>query len=122
MIWAKTFIEKHDMKTNVKDKAKHMQKEVQNFKGTFKDLFEKGLPSFWDGNGKMILKGKYYSLLKEIITDHAKFQDMEKKLKGEVVIEKLKYDFHLLNQFQLIKSTLPPLSCESYVELEILSR
>ena len=53
-----------------------MQKEVQHFKGTFKDLFEKGFPSFWDGNGKMILKGKYDSLVKETITDHAKFQDM----------------------------------------------
>ena len=50
----------------------------------------------------MILKGKYDSLLKEIRIDHAKFQDMEKNLKGEVVIEKLKDDFHVLNQFQLI--------------------
>ena len=41
-----------------------MQKEVQQFKETFKDLFEKGFPSFWDGNDKMIQKGKYDSLLK----------------------------------------------------------
>ena len=47
---------------------------------------------------------------------------MEKKLKGEVVIEKLKDDFHVLSQFQLIKSTLPPLSYESCVELYILLR
>ena len=59
-----------------------MQKEVQCFKGTFKDLFKKGIPSFWDGNGKIILREKYDSLLKVIRTDHAKFQDMEKNLKG----------------------------------------
>jgi len=121
MIWAKNFIEKHDMKADLKDKAKHMQKEVQYFKGTFKDLFEKGLPSFWDNNGKMILKEKYDSLLKAIRKDHAKFQDMEKGLKGEVIIEILKDDFHVLNQLLLIKSTFPPLSYLSCVELEILS-
>ena len=122
MFWQKMFIEKHDMKTNVKAKAQQMQKKVQQFKGTFKDLFEKGLPSFWDGNGKMILKGKYDSLLKEIRIGHVKFQDMKKNLKEEVVIEKLKEDFHVLSQFYLIKLTLPPISYESYVELDILSR
>ena len=59
-----------------------MQKEVQQFKGIFKDLFEKWLPSFWDGNGKMILKGKYDSLFNEIRTNHVKFRDMEKNLRG----------------------------------------
>lgn len=47
---------------------------------------------------------------------------MEKKLKGEVVIEKLMDVFQVLNQFQLIKSTLPPISYMSCVELEVLSR
>ena len=46
----------------------------------------------------MILKGKYDSLFKEIRTDHATFQDMERNLKGEVIIEKLKHDFHMLHQ------------------------
>ena len=43
-------------------------------------------------------------------------------MKGEVVIEKLKEDSRVLSQFQLIKSTFPPLSYKSYVELDILSR
>ena len=54
--------------------------------------------------------------------DHVKFQDMEKGLKGEVIIDKLSDDFHVLNQFQLIKSTLPPISYVSRVELQLLSR
>ena len=81
MIQAKRFIGKHDMKENVKAKVEQMQKEVQQLKGTFKDMFEKWIPSFWDGNGKMILKGKYDSLSEEIRIDHAKFQDMEENLK-----------------------------------------
>ena len=110
------------MKKNVKVKIEHMKQEAHHFKGRFKDLFKKGLPSLWDSNGKMVLKEKYDSLLKEIRTNHVKFQDMEKNLKGEVVIEKLKHNFQVLNQFQLIKSTLPPISYESHVELEVLSR
>ena len=54
-----------------------MQKEVQHFKGTFKVLFERGLPSFWDNNGKMILKENYDSLLKVVRMDHVNFQDMD---------------------------------------------
>lgn len=87
IIWAKKFMEKYNMKDNVKDKAEHMQKEVQHFKGNFKDLFEKGLPSFWATNGKMILKENYDSLLKAVGMDHVKFQDMEKGMKGEVIID-----------------------------------
>ena len=54
--------------------------------------------------------------------DHVIFQDMEKGIKGEVIIDKLNDDFHVLNQFKLIKSTLPPISYVSCVELELLSR
>ena len=81
IIQAKKFIETHNMKANAKAKAEKMQKEVQHFKCTFKDLFEKRLPSLWDNNGKMILKEKYDALLREIRTYHPKFQDMEKGLK-----------------------------------------
>ena len=68
------------------------------------------------------MKEKYDSLLKAIRIDHAKFQDMEKEMKGEVIIEKLKYDFHVLNQLQVIKLTFPPLSYVACVEIDILSR
>ena len=70
----------------------------------------------------MILKEKYDSMLKSNTTNHTKLQDIEKGLKGEVIIEKLKVDFDVLDQLQLIKSTLPPLSYFPCVELEILSR
>ena len=87
------------MKANVKAKAEQMQKELQHFKGTFKDIFDKGLPSFWDNNGKIILKENYDYVLKALKMDHVKFQDMEKGLKGEVIVDKLNNDFHVLNQF-----------------------
>ena len=101
IIWAKKFIEKHNMMANVKAKAEQMQKEVQHFKGSFKDRVQQGLPSFWDNNGKIILKENYDSLLKAIMMDHVKFQDMEKGLKGEVIVDKLNDDFRVLNQFRL---------------------
>ena len=96
IIWAKKFVEKHNMKANVKAKVEQMQKEVQLFKRTFKDLFEKGLPSFWDNNGKIIFIENYDSLLKIVRMDHVKFQDMEKGLKREVIVHKLNDDFHVL--------------------------
>ena len=38
----------------VKAKDEKMRSEVQQFKEYFKILFEKGIPSFWDKDGKLI--------------------------------------------------------------------
>ena len=68
------------------------------------------------------MKENYDYVLKALKMDHVKFQDMEKGLKGEVIVDKLNDDFHVLNQFRLIKSTLASIYNVSCVELELLSR
>ena len=52
--------------------------------------------------------------------DHSKFEDLEKGLKGNTIVDKLTNDFKILSQFRTIKSCLPPISYASYVELEVL--
>lgn len=99
------------------DKVKQREEEVKNFKEIFKKIFEKGLPSFWEKNDKLFSKYDYNILLTQVRMDHSKFEDTEKRLKGEVIINKLSNDFNVLDQFQLIKSNLPSIYISSCVQL-----
>jgi hypothetical protein len=49
-------------------------------------------------------------MLTQVIMDHSKFEDMENRLKGEVIVNMLFNYFNILDQFQVIKSNLLPIS------------
>ena len=53
VLWDKKFIHKHHLMKAVQDKADEMISQVDDFKQAFKELFEDGLPSFWDEEGRM---------------------------------------------------------------------
>lgn len=106
----------------VQAKEKQMDKEVKQFKEIQKNLFEKGIPSFWDNNGKLISKDNYDTLLTQVRLDHSKFENLEKGLKGEDIANKLSNDFDVLGQFQVIKSNLSPICFTSCIELQVSLR
>ena len=76
------------MKT-AQDKADEMISRVNDFKQDFKELFEDGLPSFWDEEGRLFSQEHYHSLLVRSHMDHSKFDDLEKGLIGKVIVDKL---------------------------------
>ena len=80
-----------------------MEKSVQDFKELFEELFIKGIPSFWDGKGKLHKQEAYNALLTQARMDHSRFEDLDEVLKGETVVEKLAIDFEILNKFKIIK-------------------
>ena len=43
--------------------ADQMLQWVKSFKGLFLELFQKGIPSFWDEEGKYIPQSDYQTLL-----------------------------------------------------------
>ena len=51
ILWAKTFIGKHQLMKVVQEKAHRMSSQVKDFKTTFQKLFDDGLPSLWDDEG-----------------------------------------------------------------------
>ena len=122
IIWAKKFVEKHNLLTKVLNKTKQMEEEVRKFKEDFKPLFEKGLPIFWDHNGKLLSKEEYNALFTQARIEHSKFEDLKKNLTGEAIVNKLPDDFDILAQFKMIKSNSPPLYISPCVELHVLVR
>ena len=51
---------------------------------------------------------------------HSKFEDLEKNLKGEAMVNKLSDDFDILAQFKVIKSNFLPICISSCLELQVL--
>ena len=51
ILWAKKFINKHQLMKVVQDKENQMSSQIKDFRLHFKDLFDDGLPSFWDDKG-----------------------------------------------------------------------
>ena len=54
--------------------------------------------------------------------DHSKFDDLEKGLTGKTIVDKLTEDFEILQKFAIIRSRLPKVSYEAYMELEVSIR
>lgn len=64
----------------------------------------------------------YHSLLVQQKNEEEKFNDMEKHLKGQTIVDKLSDDFELLFYFKEIKNNLPPPSYMLSMELEFMTR
>ena len=103
IIWAKKFLENHNILNKVLNKAKQMEEEVRQFKEVFKPLFDKGLLFFQDCNGKLFSKEGYNVLLTQAMMDHSMFEDLEKSLKGEAIVNQLLNDFDILAQLKVMK-------------------
>ena len=76
-------------------KATSIKQGVLRFKQVFQPLFLKGLPNFWDAEGKLIPQYKYVELLIKVRSDHFNFEGLVKGLKGKVVVGKVRDDFEL---------------------------
>lgn len=55
------------------------------------------MPYFWDKQGNMLSQEAYHSLLVQKKSEEEKFDDPDKHLKGQNIVENLNKDFDLLS-------------------------
>ena len=79
-----------------------------------------GLPCFWDNENKLISRPEYKEMLIKARSDHSKFKDMVKGLKGTMVVNKMRQDFELPFLFREIKPKLPVFTEDLLIELDVL--
>ena len=108
VLWENKFINKHQLMKVVQDKANTMSSEIKDFRLAFKDLFDDGLPYFWDDEGQLFSQEQYHSLLVQNHMDHSKFEHLIKGLTRKVIVEKLTGDFEILYRFLIIKKDYLP--------------
>ena len=103
----------------VRDKANAMSSQINDFRHAFKDLFEDGLPSFWDNEGRLFSQEHYHNLLIQNRMDHSKFEDLVKGLTRKIIVEKLTEDFEILQKFLIVRGGLPTMYYETYMDMEV---
>ena len=54
--------------------------------------------------------------------DGSKFEDLQRYLRGQVIIENVSQDFYLLANFKTMLKSLPYLFSNHYVELDVLTK
>ena len=77
------------------------------------------MPHFWDVENRLLKKDEYDDLLVKKRNDHTNFEDLEGKLRGEVILVKIGDLFDLLNMERRIK--FPKTVDEDYINLELLA-
>ena len=87
------------------------------FIGLFTQLFQNGLPSFWEENGKIMSQVDYHAQLVICRLDHRKFEDMHQSLSGKTIIENLSMEFEIIDTFRAICAQLPKISYLYHVEV-----
>jgi hypothetical protein len=120
IIWTRRIISKNNLLKSIQTKSIRMEQSIQEFKDLFEKLFIKGLPSFWDGKGKLYDQEKYNSLLAQFRMDHSKFEVLEENLKGPSLVEYLTTNFDILNQFKTVKIGMPTMMYATCINLDIL--
>lgn len=115
----KRVIDKDEMIRKVKNKSKALQKEIKEIYSFFKPLIDRGMPHFWDVENKLLKKEQFDDLLVNKRNDHSNFEDLERNIRGEVIVAKLGDLFDLLNMAKRIKFPKPVV--EHYVDLELLA-
>ena len=78
--WERKAIGKNHHIESVEAKEDQMLHQVKYFKGLSVELLQKGLPSFWDEDGKLISESEYQDLLVRSRLDHKMFEDMTQYL------------------------------------------
>ena len=78
ILWARIFINKRNLVKVVQEKENQMLLQIRDFKQILQTLFNDGLPSFWDNDGRLLSQEQYHNLLVHSRMDHSKFEDLAK--------------------------------------------
>ena len=70
----------------------------------------------------MLAQEHYNHLIVRARMDHSKFNDLEKSLSAQTIVDMLTEDFKVLQKFTAIRTRLPKKSYETYMELEVAIR
>ena len=89
---ARKYIIKDRLLKDMTANANYSLRRVEDFKIIFKDMFEKGLPNFWDEHGLFILENDYQVKLLEKMNDIPNIDQLTSNVKGQDIFDILEND------------------------------
>ena len=106
---AKKYITKVKMLQDTIAKSKYMLSRVDDFRVIFRDVFEHGLPNFWDEHGVFLSEDEYQEEFQERRNDVSSFNQLSTMIKGQDILNVLEKDFNLLYIMKESFRSLPPI-------------
>ena len=120
LFYSKKYIIKRETIREVTERANFLFQRSKDFKVLFKDLFELGLPFFWNEEGDVLSNVAYLTKLQERAKDTSDIYQLPSIVRGKDLQEVLSKDFTILHQLMHLNKGFPPLSYNLYVELDAL--
>ena len=119
---AKKYIIKDKILQNTTAKAKYMLGRVSDFKVIFQNVFEHGLPKFWDEQGILLSEVDYLEDFHQRKNDTSAFDHLSAVIKGQDIVNILEKDFELLSMMKENVMSLPPITYFFYSDLDTNNR
>jgi hypothetical protein len=99
------------------NKCISVKRDINLFTNRFEKMVKIGLPSAWSDKGKFLSFEEYRKSLFIARESESKFQGMADKLRGQIIVDLLMDDFHLLWKIKKLFSNPP--TYEKYTEIDI---
>jgi hypothetical protein len=122
IVQAKKYIVKYSLAREVALKANFLKGRAEDFKNMFKNVFNQGLPSFWDEEGTVIAENEYLSKLQEKKNDNTLIDKLDPISKGRDIFEVLDREFFLFYETRNIIVGPPSPSYNFYSDLDVVNR
>ena len=107
---------------DIASKANYLLKRVGDFKIIFKDIFEQGLPNFWDDQGLFLSDTEYQEKFLEKRNDLSDINQSTSSIKGQDIFHMLQRDFYILFMMRQTINGLPSITYSFYSELDAIKR
>ena len=122
IVQAKKYIVKDSLEREVALKENFLKGRTDEFKNMFKNVFNQGLPSFWDEEGTIITENEQLSKLQEKKNDTSSIDKLDPIIKGHDNFEVLDREFFLFYEIKKIIAGLPSPSYNFYSDLDVVNR
>ena len=86
------YIIKDRLLKDIASKANYLLRRVEDFKVIFKEIFEQGLPNFWDEQGLFLSNIKYQEKFLEKRNDLSDINQLTSGIKGQDIFDILQKD------------------------------
>ena len=119
---AKKYIVKDALAKDVTMKSNFLKIRAKQFKHMFKNLFDNGLPNFWNEEGAMIVESDYLSLWQRERDDTTSIDQLDPIIRGHHIYDVLDKEFCLFYEVTRIISNMPPPSYNLYSNLDVVNQ
>ena len=122
IVQAKKYIVKDSLAREVALEENFLKSRAEQFKNMFRNVFNQGLPSFWDEEGTVIDENEYLSKLKENKDDTSSIDKLDPIIKGHHIFEVLDREFFLFYETRKIITDLPSPSYNLYSDFDVVNQ